>query len=51
MIVSGGISGIGDLDAIAETARRRRGIVGAIVGKAIYERRFDVAEALARLRA
>jgi phosphoribosylformimino-5-aminoimidazole carboxamide ribotide isomerase len=50
VIVSGGISSIGDIEAIAEAARRQPGIVGAIVGKAIYERRFDVEEALARLR-
>jgi phosphoribosylformimino-5-aminoimidazole carboxamide ribotide isomerase len=51
VIVSGGISGIGDMDAIADAARRHPGIVGAIVGKAIYERRFAVEDALARLRA
>lgn len=51
VIVSGGIGSIEDIDAIAEAARRHRGIVGAIVGKALYERRFQVEEALARLRA
>ncbi|CAN5841504.1 1-(5-phosphoribosyl)-5-[(5-phosphoribosylamino)methylideneamino]imidazole-4-carboxamide isomerase [soil metagenome] len=51
VVVSGGISTIADLEAIADAARRTRGIVGAIVGKAIYERRFEVEEALAMLRA
>jgi phosphoribosylformimino-5-aminoimidazole carboxamide ribotide isomerase len=49
VIVSGGIAAIEDIEAIAEAARRQPGIVGAIVGKAIYERRFDVEEALAVL--
>lgn len=51
VVVSGGISAMADIEAIAELARKQPGIVGAIVGKAIYERRFQVEEALARLRA
>jgi len=51
VVVSGGISTIADLEAIASAAKKNRGIVGAIVGKAIYERRFEVEDALAMLRA
>jgi phosphoribosylformimino-5-aminoimidazole carboxamide ribotide isomerase len=51
VIVSGGIASITDIEAIAEAARSTPGLVGAIVGKAIYERRFEVEDALARLRA
>jgi phosphoribosylformimino-5-aminoimidazole carboxamide ribotide isomerase len=47
VIVSGGVAGIGDVEA---TARAGRGIVGVIVGKAIYEGRIDVAEAVRRAR-
>jgi phosphoribosylformimino-5-aminoimidazole carboxamide ribotide isomerase len=50
VIVSGGIATISDIEAIAEAARSTPAIVGAIVGKAIYERRFEVEDALARLR-
>jgi phosphoribosylformimino-5-aminoimidazole carboxamide ribotide isomerase len=50
VIVSGGIATIGDIEAIAAAARTTPAIVGAIVGKAIYERRFEVEDALARLR-
>jgi phosphoribosylformimino-5-aminoimidazole carboxamide ribotide isomerase len=49
VVVSGGISSLADLEAIAGAARSQPGIVGAIVGKALYERRFGVEEALARL--
>jgi phosphoribosylformimino-5-aminoimidazole carboxamide ribotide isomerase len=47
VIVSGGVAGIGDVEA---AARAERGIVGVIVGKAIYEGRIDVAEAVRRAR-
>lgn len=46
VVVSGGVGGAGDLEAIASAARERPGIVGAIVGKAIYEGRVTLAEAL-----
>lgn len=51
VIVSGGVGSMTDLDAIAEAARSEPGIIGAIVGKAIYEGRVDVAEAIRRLGA
>jgi phosphoribosylformimino-5-aminoimidazole carboxamide ribotide isomerase len=50
VVVSGGIGGMGDLDALAEAARRQPGIVGVIAGKAIYEGRIDLGRALATLR-
>jgi phosphoribosylformimino-5-aminoimidazole carboxamide ribotide isomerase len=55
-IYSGGVSSIEDLAALASL--RQVNLVGVIVGKALYERRFDVADgqlaldaALARVRA
>lgn len=47
VIASGGISGIEDL--LRLQAHRAEGIVGAIVGKALYAGAFTVGEALARL--
>ena len=44
VIVSGGVASIADLQAIA-----RAGLAGAITGRAIYEGRFTLAEALAAL--
>jgi phosphoribosylformimino-5-aminoimidazole carboxamide ribotide isomerase len=44
VIASGGIGSIDDLRAV-----RDLGCVGAIVGRAIYEGRFDLAEAIAAL--
>jgi phosphoribosylformimino-5-aminoimidazole carboxamide ribotide isomerase len=46
-IYSGGIAGLADLEALA--ALREPKLTGVIVGKAIYERRFDVGEAQALL--
>lgn len=43
VIVSGGVSGPGDLEAVAAA---EDGIRGVIVGKALYEGRLDVARAL-----
>ncbi len=45
VIVSGGVGRMADLHAIA--AEAGRGIVGAVVGKALYEGKVDLAEALA----
>ena len=45
VIVSGGISGIEDVRAVARESREG-GIVGAIAGKAIYEGRLSLAEAI-----
>ncbi len=42
VIASGGIGSLDDIRAVADT-----GVAGVIVGKAIYERRFSVAEAVA----
>lgn len=50
VIVSGGMSGMGDVDAVAAAARERGGIAGAIVGKAIYEGRIDLGDALRRVK-
>ena len=48
VIVSGGVSQVEDL---VEASRHvAAGIAGAIVGRAIYEGRIDVADALARVR-
>jgi phosphoribosylformimino-5-aminoimidazole carboxamide ribotide isomerase len=45
VLASGGVSGLDDLLALAEL-----GLAGAIVGKAIYEGRVDLVEALTALR-
>mgnify|MGYP002064263664 CR=1 FL=1 len=46
-IISGGISGIGDCLAAAEATRNESpGIQGIITGKAIYEGRLDLVEAI-----
>jgi phosphoribosylformimino-5-aminoimidazole carboxamide ribotide isomerase len=50
VIVSGGMSGMGDVDAVAAAARERGGIAGAIIGKAIYEGRIDLGKALRRVK-
>jgi phosphoribosylformimino-5-aminoimidazole carboxamide ribotide isomerase len=51
VIVSGGVGAMHDLDAVAAAARREPGIAGVIVGKALYEGRIDLAEAVRRMRA
>jgi phosphoribosylformimino-5-aminoimidazole carboxamide ribotide isomerase len=48
LIYSGGIGALADLEALA--ALREPSIVGVIVGKALYEGRFTVREALAALQ-
>ena len=47
VIASGGVGTLDDLRALASFERAGRRFAGAIVGKAIYERHFTVAEALA----
>ena len=47
LIASGGVGTLDDLAALAALERDGRALAGAIVGKAIYERRFSVADALA----
>lgn len=48
IIASGGVSSLGDLVALSllRSDTDGRGLLGAIAGKAIYERRFSVAEAI-----
>jgi phosphoribosylformimino-5-aminoimidazole carboxamide ribotide isomerase len=45
VLASGGVSGIGDLMNLAKL-----GIEGAIVGKAIYEGRVNLADAIAKVK-
>ena len=47
MISSGGVGDLADLEAAGAEAAPN--VEGAIVGRALYERRFTVAEALAAL--
>jgi phosphoribosylformimino-5-aminoimidazole carboxamide ribotide isomerase len=47
LIASGGVGTLDDLAVLAGLVHDGRALAGAIVGKAIYERRFTVAEALA----
>jgi phosphoribosylformimino-5-aminoimidazole carboxamide ribotide isomerase len=49
LIASGGVGTLEDLRALAELGAGDRGLSGVIVGRAIYEGRFDVAEALRAL--
>lgn len=49
LIASGGVGGIEDLMTLAALRVGRRGLNGAIVGRALYERRLDVASAVAAL--
>ena len=46
LIASGGVGTLDDLRALAQFDREGKRFAGAIVGKAIYERRFTVSEAL-----
>ena len=47
LIASGGVGSIADIRALAATSHEGRGFAGAIVGRAIYEGRVDVAEGIA----
>jgi phosphoribosylformimino-5-aminoimidazole carboxamide ribotide isomerase len=51
VIASGGVAGLEDLRALTGLRGRGRGLAGVIVGKALYEGRFGVAEALDALGA
>ncbi|GAA3230195.1 bifunctional 1-(5-phosphoribosyl)-5-((5-phosphoribosylamino) methylidenea mino)imidazole-4-carboxamide isomerase/phosphoribosylanthranilate isomerase PriA [Pseudonocardia petroleophila] len=51
LIVSGGISQISDLEALAEVAAEGVNLEGSIVGKALYAGRFTLPEALEAMRA
>lgn len=50
VVASGGVGTLADLEALDRLAAGDRRLVGAIVGKALYEARFTVAEGLAALR-
>jgi phosphoribosylformimino-5-aminoimidazole carboxamide ribotide isomerase len=49
LVASGGVGTLEDLRALAELRAGDRTLAGVIVGRAIYEGRFDVTEALAAL--
>jgi phosphoribosylformimino-5-aminoimidazole carboxamide ribotide isomerase len=49
LIASGGVGTLDDLRALVQLRSGDRGLEGIIVGRAIYEGRFDVAQALASL--
>lgn len=51
VIVSGGVAGVRDIEAVVEAARAEPRIVGAIVTKPLYEKRLDAGEAPQRMRA
>jgi len=51
VIASGGVGELSDLTALAALEVRQRRLMGAIVGKALYEGRFRLAEALLMLSA
>jgi phosphoribosylformimino-5-aminoimidazole carboxamide ribotide isomerase len=46
IIASGGVSGMEDIRRLAEIGEPQSGLLGVIAGKAIYERRLDVVEAI-----
>jgi phosphoribosylformimino-5-aminoimidazole carboxamide ribonucleotide (ProFAR) isomerase len=48
VIASGGVGTLADLELLGRTAAPN--IEGAIVGRALYERRFSAAEGIAALR-
>jgi phosphoribosylformimino-5-aminoimidazole carboxamide ribotide isomerase len=47
LIASGGVASLEDLTQLASLQRKGRGLAGVIVGRAIYEGRFDVDQAVA----
>jgi phosphoribosylformimino-5-aminoimidazole carboxamide ribotide isomerase len=47
VVASGGVGSLGDMEALRELRAGGRALAGAIVGRAIYEGRFTVEEALA----
>jgi phosphoribosylformimino-5-aminoimidazole carboxamide ribotide isomerase len=50
VIASGGVGTLADLETLADAAKSAPNLEGAIVGRALYERKFTVAEALDALR-
>jgi phosphoribosylformimino-5-aminoimidazole carboxamide ribotide isomerase len=51
VIASGGVGGLSDLQALALAGTLAPNVEGAIVGRALYERKFNVAQGIAALRA
>ncbi len=47
VIASGGVGRLEDLAALADLAAAARNLTGVVVGRALYEGRFSLAEALA----
>jgi phosphoribosylformimino-5-aminoimidazole carboxamide ribotide isomerase len=50
LIASGGVGSLSDLEALAQLSAEAANLEGVVVGRALYERRFTVAEAIATLR-
>ncbi|RMG34635.1 MAG: 1-(5-phosphoribosyl)-5-((5-phosphoribosylamino)methylideneamino)imidazole-4-carboxamide isomerase, partial [Planctomycetota bacterium] len=50
IIASGGVTTLRDVEALVERARRAPNIVGAIVGRALYEGTLSLPEAIAAAR-
>jgi phosphoribosylformimino-5-aminoimidazole carboxamide ribotide isomerase len=50
VIASGGVGTLADLEALAELGDGASNLEGAIVGRALYERKFSVAEGIEALR-
>jgi phosphoribosylformimino-5-aminoimidazole carboxamide ribonucleotide (ProFAR) isomerase len=46
IIASGGVASLADVTALVSLARNHANIHGVIIGKAIYEKRLTVAQAL-----
>ncbi|HEU4905851.1 MAG TPA: 1-(5-phosphoribosyl)-5-[(5-phosphoribosylamino)methylideneamino]imidazole-4-carboxamide isomerase [Solirubrobacterales bacterium] len=51
VIASGGVGTLTDLAALADLAQAHNNLEGAIVGRALYEQKFTVSEAIEALRA
>jgi phosphoribosylformimino-5-aminoimidazole carboxamide ribotide isomerase len=50
VIASGGVGSLTDLTTLADLAQAHNNLEGGIVGRALYERRFTVSEAIVALR-
>jgi phosphoribosylformimino-5-aminoimidazole carboxamide ribotide isomerase len=50
VLASGGVGDLSHLEALAKASEEAPNLEGVIVGRALYERRFTVAEAIAALR-
>jgi phosphoribosylformimino-5-aminoimidazole carboxamide ribotide isomerase len=50
LIASGGVGNLSDLTTLADLAQAHQNLEGAIVGRALYEQKFTVSEAIAALR-